>query len=567
MDDLIIRNKILKDLSISIIEGNEVEAINSAKEVVKNNINIQMVMDTICNKCMKRLGHMYEDRMIFVPELLLSAHAANSTIEYLRYYHSQYKTQKKGCVVLGVVSGDFHDIGKNIVKMMLDLSGYDVHDIGTNNSAEDFLEKANEVSAEIVGVSALMTTSRDNMIDIVNLFLEKRDNTKVIVGGAPVNQEYADEIGAQGYAEDAIMALELVEFLMNDEKRVCNKRKAKLSSYERVIRTIEHQTPDIVPTAPPFQGYWALNEAHMNVYDSIKNPISAANKQYKVVRSCGFDMYECFWDWLASVEAIGGKVMIEPKGNPVTVEPLIKDPSDLDYLEIPDLLENDRIVSGLKTAKKLMEKDGGKRFLYGSLAMPFTLAAEIRGTQNLLMDIYCNRSFVFKLLDFLTDLKIECTKLLIEEGIEGVIYSDPVSSGDLISPDVFEEFAFPYIKRVFKENRKDLIMSGIHICGNINDRLELFNGLDTDIISIDSNVDLYDARERLNNEYVIMGNISPLETLYLSKPINVRLEARSEINRMGSNNFILASGCDITVGTPIQNIKTLTATPKEFCKK
>lgn len=563
MDDLIVE-RILNKLNRCILEGNELGAIDTSKEIVKNNIDIQYTIDTICNKCMKYLGKLFEERKIFIPELLMSANAANTTIEFLREHHSQYKKSKKSKIVVGVVAGDFHDIGKNIVKMMMDLSGYEVHDIGANNTAEDFLKKAEEVEADIVGVSALMTTSMDNIIDVVNLFLEKRDKTKVIIGGAPVTQGFADEIGAYGYAEDATKAVELIDFIEKNGKDVTVKKNVRLSSYDRVMRTLEHETPDMVPTAPPFQGYWALNEADVSVPASIKNPVFAAKRQYKVVVKSGFDMFEASWDWLAAISAVGGKVRIESKGNPVTMEPLVSSIEDIERLDEFDILDDRRILSAIETAKKLVEINNNKRFVYGTLAMPFTLAAEIRGTQNLLTDIFSNRPLVFELLDFCTKLKLEYTRLLMEAGIESFIYCDPVASGDLISPEVYEEFAFPSSKEILSRIKGKVVCSGIHICGDIYDRLEILNELPVDIVSIDSHVNLSDARSFLNDDIIIMGNVSPMETLYISKPNVVRHRARTCIAEMGVKNYILASGCDITVDTPLQNVRTLTSTPKEF---
>jgi len=565
MDDLI-TEKILNQLNQCILEGNEIGAVETSKKLVDNNIDLQYAIDTICNKCMKLLGRLYEEREIFIPELLLSAHAANSAINFLREHHKQYVSQRHSKIVVGVVSGDFHDIGKNIVKMMLELSGYDVHDIGTNNSAEDFLRKAEEVDANIVGVSALMTTSMDNMIDVVNIFLEKRNKTNVIIGGAPVTQEFADEIGAHGYAEDASKAVDLVEHMENKEDRYYSKRKVKYSSYERVMKTLEHDTPDMVPTAPPFQGYWALNEAHVSVPTSINHPILAAKKQFKISNKCGFDMFEACWDWLAAVDVIGGHVRVERKGNPVTMEPLVKDQGDIDSLWDYDLMSNKRLRASILTAKKMMELNKGENFLYATLAMPFTLAAEIRGTQNLLMDIFCNRPLVFELLDFCTDFKIECSKIMIEEGIDSIMYCDPVASGDLISPEVYEEFALPSSKELMRKHDKEMVCSGIHICGNILDRIELLNELSTDIVSIDSHVNLSDARKILNDDIILMGNVCTMEILYASHSNVVRQQARSNIKQMGLENYILASGCDIAVDTPIQNVRTLTSTPKEFLK-
>jgi uroporphyrinogen decarboxylase len=558
-------DEILGALCRSIIHGDVDGAAEAARRVIENDVDVHKALSFACNDTMQVLGELFEERKIFVPEVLLSSRAANAAIDILHSYLSQNNgAHNEGTVVLGVTSGDFHDIGKNMVKMMLELGGFKVYDLGTDTTAEAFLEKANEVDADIVGVSALMTTSMENMIDVVNLFLEKRDDIKVMVGGAPVTEEFALMIGAEGYADDAVKTVDLARTLVKKRAATLKGRRRKVSPMQRVMMTLRGEIPDMVPTAPPFQGYWALHHAGMTVGQSIEHPELAAKTQYKEVRNCGFDAYECMWDWLAPVEVVGGHVRIEPKGNPVTIEPLIKRIEDVDTLEMPDLQTHERIISAIEAATAINELNDDSRFTYATLAMPFTLAAELRGTQNLMMDLYVNREHVFNLLTYCTNVTIEFSRLLQEAGITAYLFCDPVASGDLISAEIFEEFSLPFINDVFNHFSGSDEKTALHICGNIEDRLDLFRGMECDAISIDSHVDLAFARRMLSDRFTIIGNVSALETLYMSSPDKVRVEARKCIEEMGGKGLVLASGCDITVGTPVQNLRTLTLTPKEF---
>ncbi|HHN81847.1 MAG TPA: hypothetical protein ENN11_04425 [Methanomicrobia archaeon] len=558
-------DEILGALCKSIIHGDVDGAVDAARQVIEHDVDVRKALSFACRDTMQVLGELFEQRKIFIPEVLLSSRAANAAIDFLHSYLSQNNNfHNEGTVVLGVTTGDFHDIGKNMVKMLLELGGFKVYDLGIDTPAEAFLEKAIEVDADIVGVSALMTTSMENMIDVVNLFLEKRDDVKVMVGGAPVTEEFARSIGADGYADDAVKTVQLSRELIKQRATILKGKKRKVSPYQRVMMTLRGEVPDMVPTAPPFQGYWALHHSGMTVGQSIAHPELAAKTQYREDRNSGFDAYECVWDWLAPVEAAGGHVRIEAKGNPVTIEPLLKRAEDIDSLEMPDLQSQERISSAIEAATLINELNDRSRFTYATLAMPFTLAAELRGTQNLLMDLFVNRPYAFKLLKYCTELTISFTSLLQEAGIEAYLFCDPVASGDLISTEVFEEFSLPFINDVFGHFNRSDDKTALHICGNISDRLDIFRGLNTDAVSIDSNVDLSFVRRMLGDRFTIIGNVSALETLYMSSPDKVRTEARRCIEDMGGKGLVLASGCDITVGTPVQNIRTLTLTPKEF---
>ncbi|MEO0106537.1 MAG: cobalamin-dependent protein, partial [candidate division WOR-3 bacterium] len=131
----------------------------------------------------------------------------------IKPFFLEQKIEKKGKIVIGVVQGDIHDIGKNIVKVMLEASGYEIIDLGKDVPNEKFIEMVAQENPQILALSSLMTTTMIQMETIIKLLNKKklRKNVKVIVGGAPVNQEYADKIGADGYAEDAAGAVKLVE--------------------------------------------------------------------------------------------------------------------------------------------------------------------------------------------------------------------------------------------------------------------------------------------------------------------------------------------------------------------
>jgi 5-methyltetrahydrofolate--homocysteine methyltransferase len=160
---------------------------------------------------------LFEEGEYYVPEMLISARAMQSGLTILRPYLVQAKVRSAGKVVIGTVQGDLHDIGKNLVSMMLEGSGFEVIDLGTDVSAEKFVVAAETNNAQLVAMSALLTTTMPRMKDVIAAFKDAgmRDKIKVMIGGAPITQKYATDIGADGFAPDASRAAAEAKKLMS----------------------------------------------------------------------------------------------------------------------------------------------------------------------------------------------------------------------------------------------------------------------------------------------------------------------------------------------------------------
>jgi 5-methyltetrahydrofolate--homocysteine methyltransferase len=156
------------------------------------------------------IGEKFKNNEIYVPEVLIAARAMNKAMEILEPKLIEAGVESKGKLVIGTVKGDLHDIGKNLVAMMYKGAGYEVIDLGIDVTPEKFVEAAKEKGAKLIGLSALLTTTMPAMKDVVEkVKSEGLDDVKVVIGGAPVTQAYADEIGADGYAPDAASAIEV----------------------------------------------------------------------------------------------------------------------------------------------------------------------------------------------------------------------------------------------------------------------------------------------------------------------------------------------------------------------
>ncbi len=153
-------------------------------------------------KAMDRVGQKFSEKKIFVPQMLVSAKAMNTSLEHLKPFFQTGEVKRKGKFIIGTVSGDLHDIGKNLVAMIVEGAGWEVIDLGVDVNAQKFLLSINEHQTAVVGLSALLTTTMSNMKSIVGMIKSTRPATRLIIGGAPVNDHFRAEIGADGYARD-----------------------------------------------------------------------------------------------------------------------------------------------------------------------------------------------------------------------------------------------------------------------------------------------------------------------------------------------------------------------------
>ena len=206
----------LDSLYEAILKGNLVGAIESTKIAISEEIEPQIIINNYMSKAMEEIGSNFEKGKAFVPELLMSARAMKGALEQLKPLMAANNTLRIGTVVIGTVKGDLHDIGKNLVASMLEGCGFEVINLGVDISSEKFVQSIKEHNANILCLSALLTTTMDYMKDVIQT-LEKegiRNQVKVMVGGAPVNSAFADKISADGYSSNANAAVSLAKSLM-----------------------------------------------------------------------------------------------------------------------------------------------------------------------------------------------------------------------------------------------------------------------------------------------------------------------------------------------------------------
>jgi 5-methyltetrahydrofolate--homocysteine methyltransferase len=210
---------ILKEIYQSILDGQQTEMGAKVTTALDNGISPKTILDEGMIAAMTEVGRLFEAGEYYVPEMLISARAMQAGLNLLKPRLKEADVQPAGRVAVGTIKGDLHDIGKNLVAVMLEGAGFEILDLGTDVPFEKFVAVADEV--DVIALSALLTTTMPGMKNVITSLQTagKRDKVKVIIGGAPVTQAYADSIGADGYASDASRAVAVTLSLLPDHSK------------------------------------------------------------------------------------------------------------------------------------------------------------------------------------------------------------------------------------------------------------------------------------------------------------------------------------------------------------
>ena len=196
---------LFKEIIEQLVEMEEAKVVELCKKSLELNIPAYETITCALIPGMNEVGRLYEEEEYFLPEVLMCSDAFNAGLELVKPFMDKSSMEKAIKVVIGVIEGDTHDIGKNLVRIMMEASGFEVYDLGRDVKLESFIAKAEEVNSDIICMSTLMTTTMDGMKTVIDRLKERniRDKYKIMIGGGPISQRYADMIGADLYTKDA----------------------------------------------------------------------------------------------------------------------------------------------------------------------------------------------------------------------------------------------------------------------------------------------------------------------------------------------------------------------------
>ncbi|WP_084681126.1 uroporphyrinogen decarboxylase family protein [Desulfospira joergensenii] len=535
--------EILKNLADAVVAMDIDETKAAARMALEAGVPPLAAIHHGLARGMKKVGALYAAGEYFVPELICCAETMNAGLEVLSPEVLETKDPLKGRIVMGVVEGDTHDIGKNIVGMMLKAEGYEVIDLGRNVPLSAFVDKAMEVGARVIAVSSLMTTTMAGMAKIVEDCHGrcKEDRPMIIVGGAPVTQDFARSIGADGYAEDALVAVETVGRLMGSGNRPSGKKGSLLE----FIGQKNHRA------IMPWMSTIGLRLTGYPLYEVYRSP----EKQLEVARA----MDETFpADFIYPMDY--GKIFCEALGIPM-LRPSHDFPSVVENL----ITDNDKLseyrplnpeIDGLMPV--YMESLGllANRFekpLMLSVEGPFTLAMELAGATNLARAIVREPEFVNHMLAFTVKTVSRYIRSAVAAGVQLIIISEP--SAIMLSPRRFEDLVGPSLRQVYDSFDA---WKALHICGNTTHLLKQLLDCGAECLSLDQLVDIPGIAPQIPRDIVICGNIDPLGVLKEKTPEEIREITLSHLQDMRQYpNFMLSFGCDCLPDTPLENLKAV----------
>ena len=210
--------EILKEISVQLQLGDDEKVFELTKQAIEQKIDPKIILSDGLVSGMNVIGEQFRNHDIFLPEVLLAAKAMYAGIDQLKPLFIKEDMPTLGKIVIGTVKGDLHDLGKNLVGIMLKGAGFDVIDLGKDVAPERFVETALKEDAKLIGMSALLTTTMPVMKEVIDLLKQKnlKGKIKTVIGGAPITEEYAKEIGADAYAFDASKSIECVKYLLNN---------------------------------------------------------------------------------------------------------------------------------------------------------------------------------------------------------------------------------------------------------------------------------------------------------------------------------------------------------------
>jgi len=208
---------IYQKLTAAVLEGEEDSVFDATSALLENGVNPLEIINQGLIGAMDEVGQLFKEGELFVPEVMMAAQTVSAAIDRLKPLLKEGDQPYLATVVIGTVKGDLHDIGKNLVALLLENSGFAVINLGVDVSSQKFIDAVVDYNAQIVAMSALLTTTMLQMEETINAFAAAgmRDKVKIIVGGAPLSNEFANSIGADGYSEDALGAVRLCKQLMS----------------------------------------------------------------------------------------------------------------------------------------------------------------------------------------------------------------------------------------------------------------------------------------------------------------------------------------------------------------
>jgi uroporphyrinogen decarboxylase len=335
-----------------------------------------------------------------------------------------------------------------------------------------------------------------------------------------------------------------------------------MTAKETIHNACTLQPTTRLPVALFLGGSWALHTNGISMEKALLMPPGeVADILFRSYISVGTDIV-----WAAPgsgnllVKALGGTLKFRPVGPPDVTERIIKKIDDMDHIDVERVKKDPAMQTLMEITKHIVDSSAaGPYAVGGSMWGPLTMAGLLYGAESLMRDIRRNKEGVHRLLNFTADLYLSYVEDYIKNGVDIIAMGEPSASGDMISREHFAEFAVPVLKKIYATLREKNVIAGIHICGNVENRLDLIAGTGAQFISLDYKVSLKKARSILNGKMAFAGNMDPVAVIQHGTTEEVSRACEQCFTEAGDGpGFILMPGCDIPPATPPENIRAMT---------
>ena len=621
--------QIFKELAEAVVSGKKDVAVELANKALEEGVDPFEAITNGLARGMEIVSDNYENGTAFVPHLLIASNAMYGGMDVLTPHMKTEGADKQATIVIGTVEGDVHDIGKNLVKTMMTAGGFNAIDLGNDVPLGKFVEVAKENKADIISMSALMTTTMVGMEKVIEMLQEDglRDSVIVMVGGAPISEEFAEEIGADRTAPDAMHAshwameavkelppaderwsdekinlakvkyreilskkkvksktdigLETAQKIIDEFESVGVKAKEEMSHADRSLAAMADKKVDRLPVYPLACGV-LRKFAKASYKEYATDPTKFADSVFLGSKYLDLDMFVGLIDLSATSADFGCKIKYPEDDTPSSEGHL----DDYEKLEVPEVKEGTRayeLIQASKLAKEKINKELGTPFV-GFHEGPLLTLTQLMGADRVLMDMKTNPDVVLEAVQKCTDYICQVSEVFFEEDACDALCIDNLWSNNVImNEDDYWKFdgKFVYDQHlpIFKKYDQPYIIHNCSDAVHFDTQIKKFG---TALFSYayyekskdKGSMNYADLIPKYGETCCMMGEVNPIEFMDNSPEGIQKIENDTEVLLKGvletlkdngmQSKYVMSSGCEIPPGGPLTGVKAMVDKVKEL---
>jgi len=555
----------LHEISLRLQEGNAKAVRSLVMQAVSEGIPAQDILQKGLLDGMSVVAEQFKNNEIFVPEVLVIARAMNRGMSILKPLMVPKDTEYVGRVCVGTVCGDLHDIGKNLVKLMMEGQGLEVIDLGTDVPAETFVKTAVERDCQVICCSALLTTTMIVMEDVVRE-CEKagiRDKVKIMIGGAPVTETYCRQIGADAYTPDASSAAaKALEFCRAQNR-------SALTHRERMELTFAHREGDRVPVYPILGGVCRkLVGADYPTWST--DPVVCADSFLAAADRYDLDCLITMIDLSVECDAWGQKLIypMNEAAHPDYDNVLIRKVSDYGKIVRADYRKSSRMMMQLEVCRRLVKEKKGEMPVIAFVFGPLGTLSMMRNPRDLFLDLYDAPEAVRHATWCVAETLSDYAAALCDAGVDAIMWDTLYASASIMSKEMWRNTEGGPMKMLAQTVRDHGCVNMIHNCGRkcyFDAQIEAVGPAAISFLyPPDDCADYAECKAKYGDRLTLMGAVMPSHAI-IGTDEQWDEQCREQIDAMAAGGgFILATGCEYPANASLDRLSRMIEIAKNY---